>query len=368
VAIPACLAAVLLIAWGADGFSARLLALAPLRWLGNISYSLYLWHWPLFAYCTLLLGRNLPMTVKLAILAVSLAAAIFSWRFVEQPFRARRARGSSGRIVLAGLAASLAVAAIGIAVAVAAPWLRPLPPKIAQVAAFAEYRGSPQFDYQFGPDHCRGGTVAYDADNCLRIDATRRNLVVLGDSHAAHIWRAVAERFSADNVMLAASTRCRPLVGASGGRICREMFDTVMQRVIAPASVQAVILAGNWQFSDIARVAPTIRAIRAHGIAVTVLGPVAQINGDMPVLLARAMLSRDFASLESARRSEVATIDSRLRTIAAAEGAHYYSLYDSECPARKCRLWTRTGDPFHFDAAHLTLSGARELIEGLPPI
>jgi hypothetical protein len=77
------------------------LARAPLRWLGRISYSLYLWHWPILVLGSVALGvgatglddevvrNDIPVRVGLVLLAVVVAA--LSWRLVEEPVR--RARG-----------------------------------------------------------------------------------------------------------------------------------------------------------------------------------------------------------------------------------------------------------------------------------
>lgn len=71
----------------------RLWDLAPLRWLGLRSYSLYLWHVPVFLTIASNLGDR-PAPAKLALgLVVTFAAAEASYRFVEQPFRRRRAAG-----------------------------------------------------------------------------------------------------------------------------------------------------------------------------------------------------------------------------------------------------------------------------------
>ena len=75
-----------------------LLARAPLRWLGRISYSLYLWHWPILVLGPVALGLglasdegggdDLAIRVGLAFLAVAIAAV--TWRLVEEPFRRGR--------------------------------------------------------------------------------------------------------------------------------------------------------------------------------------------------------------------------------------------------------------------------------------
>jgi peptidoglycan/LPS O-acetylase OafA/YrhL len=90
---------------------AAALAWPPLRWFGLISYSLYLWHWPVFVLIsperTGLDG--LPRTV--AVLAVSLGLATLSKYLVEDPirFRAGWARGRSGLMAFTAVTAGLAV-------------------------------------------------------------------------------------------------------------------------------------------------------------------------------------------------------------------------------------------------------------------
>ena len=55
--------------------------------IGLISYSLYLWHWPIIVFSRYRLGRPPTALETAAIIAASLLAAALSWRFVEQPFR-----------------------------------------------------------------------------------------------------------------------------------------------------------------------------------------------------------------------------------------------------------------------------------------
>jgi peptidoglycan/LPS O-acetylase OafA/YrhL len=87
------LTALFVVAAAQDGAVARMLALRPLPSLGKISYSLYLWHAPVF----FIVGVNAytsPLGTKLLATAISLVAAIASYRFVEQRFRRPRPRTS----------------------------------------------------------------------------------------------------------------------------------------------------------------------------------------------------------------------------------------------------------------------------------
>jgi peptidoglycan/LPS O-acetylase OafA/YrhL len=86
---------------------ARVLGWRPLRWCGRISYSLYLWHWPVFV---LLSGRDGGVRAVLAG-AASVGLAALSTHLVEDPirFRARWARGRRGVAAFAAVMIALAV-------------------------------------------------------------------------------------------------------------------------------------------------------------------------------------------------------------------------------------------------------------------
>ena len=83
-----CVAAGILIATGNHPYSlvARCLATKPLVFIGLISYSLYIWHWPVFAFIHYLNIENTHLILSLALCA-SFILAYLSWRFIEKPTR-----------------------------------------------------------------------------------------------------------------------------------------------------------------------------------------------------------------------------------------------------------------------------------------
>ena len=65
----------------------RCLAIRPMVFIGLISYSLYLWHWPILAYSKYWMGELLSPVFSVSALLASFALAVLSWRYVETPFR-----------------------------------------------------------------------------------------------------------------------------------------------------------------------------------------------------------------------------------------------------------------------------------------
>jgi peptidoglycan/LPS O-acetylase OafA/YrhL len=101
------------------------LSLRPLRWLGTISYGVYLWHWPVIVYLSTSRTGLVGWRLDLARLAVTLAAATASFYLVERPLRRRQYRGWARRsLAPLGALATAAVVVVSTVPAVAAPTSR----------------------------------------------------------------------------------------------------------------------------------------------------------------------------------------------------------------------------------------------------
>ncbi|HEY0537510.1 MAG TPA: acyltransferase [Actinoallomurus sp.] len=90
---------------------ARVFAWQPLRWLGSISYSVYLWHWPISVLLSPQRTRLDGWAQTVAVCAASIGLAVLSKYLVEDPirFRANWARGRSGLLAFTALMIGLAV-------------------------------------------------------------------------------------------------------------------------------------------------------------------------------------------------------------------------------------------------------------------
>lgn len=167
---------------GPDKVVSRALAHPAMRHFGRISYSLYLWHWPVVVLMRWTVGLD-TAGLKVAAFLLSWALGYASFRLIERPIRQSGfiARRSSMVIIAAGLVAVGAVAA-GIAGSIA------VRPHLAQTVT--RDRNVWSMVYQSaGPDGCaahgagQDGAVVFLPPDC-GARAIGRTLFIVGDSHA----------------------------------------------------------------------------------------------------------------------------------------------------------------------------------------
>ena len=115
--LPTLGAAAMIVGGGRGGPVRWILTRRPTRFVGRISYSLYLWHWPILVLPALALGEALPLAARCALGGVAVVVAAISWRVIEEPFRRGPLWTRRPRLVLAtalSTAIIVAVFAIGI--------------------------------------------------------------------------------------------------------------------------------------------------------------------------------------------------------------------------------------------------------------
>jgi peptidoglycan/LPS O-acetylase OafA/YrhL len=252
-AVPPCLGAVLVIIGGdvaPTSTVGRLLASPPLRGVGLMSYSLYLWHWPVLAFMRYYAGLRLPLPWLLAAVPIVGACSYLSWRFIETPFRRRGAATSAWRtFVFAGAAAlALAVCCQSIRGAKGIPG-RFSPAVLELLAPFS-------LDWEYGK-HTRSGEPtpfpligrrSADACGCL---------MLWGDSHGLAIGPALDEaaRDLGITGVAAVQIAALPLPGAwqpnagffpIGGRRESQEWSTVAMDWIRTCRPRHVMLCARW--------------------------------------------------------------------------------------------------------------------------
>ncbi len=329
--------------------------------VGLISYSLYLWHWPLIVFYRRLMLRPLSWTEMVLLLGASFVLAMLSWRFVEQPFR-RRQRAMGGRTVFS---AALATAALLLFIAAAGTLTDGLPqrfsPERQRVAAYGDYYLSASFKKVFRVASCWDAAVP---SRCLSWKPGARNVVLWGDSWAARLYPGLLEVAGRDHVNLLefATSSCWPVIeDAQLPEMCKSLNREVF--AAAAAHADAVILAARLyqRPDDVSALAATARALAAHRIAVIVVAPWPAYDYPVPWLLDRFLASGDarFVADRKVISPDAAGMDASLgRLLSGMPGVHLISA-STICPDLKCPLTVANGVPIAWDRGHLTLEGSQ---------
>lgn len=326
-------AAIIAAGTGGNSWVGQLLSLPPMVFIGKISFSLYLWHWPVMVFSrTFGLLEQTPWA-KIVEVAVSMLLAVASWWWVERPFRSGLATVSTRKVLGTGLTIVGAFCAVGAWAAQSdgMPWR--LSASQRALASYLSYQGDARF---------RGGSCfvvdprneQFDDAKCLKKADGKPSVLLLGDSHAAHLWPGLARHAGEWNVLQATHTGCRPVLTNHVGA-CDDLIRRVISSWLPANHVEAVILAGRWAKEDLDYLAQTIQHIRPYA-RVIVVGPVPQYVAALPSLLAR--YQGEPARIQDARIRRLDVLDDQLRAVAKGGGAHYFSLKDGLCSAAGCRV------------------------------
>lgn len=362
-ALPVCIGAALIILTGANGGTivSRMLSIGPAVFVGKISYSLYLWHWPLLVFASLsLVGPPSLMQSGLAI-AASFLAAIFSWRFVETPFRTR-SRHWSNRAIFAGatiaIVATLGLAGVLLATNGLASRYTPEQQSIAHYANLDQenaYRGGTCFISDY--------SQSFQTSHCLPRRAEKPLVLLIGDSYAAHLWPGLSGLGERYDLAQANLVGCAPvLYPGEGGKLCERFFRSMLADWVPRHRPDAVLLAGRWHQRDFELLRQTLHDQRLAETRIIVIGPPPQYHTALPRLLVEAGRRGDPGLPMRFADRNVFAVDKELRRITGDAGTPYVSLIDKLCRQGQCRAWAKEGVPLQFDDGHFSEPGSRTVM------
>ena len=356
-----CLGAAAILYAGSGGTSVvrTVLSAPPVVFVGKISYSLYLWHWPLIVFTRLALGRPFSISEKLLLLAASIAAATFSWAFVERPFRRR-----TGKFI-----PRTTVFAIGAAWVVAAGvfdqqarsekgWPNRLPPAFNQIDVTSGQ------SYRNGVCNLQRDSRLSDWKNeaCVIHGAGAERILWWGDSFAAQYAPALSKS-AADlpfSVVQYNYAGCAPVFGFQPtiAPNCNAFNDNVFA-VASANHVRTIVLVARWEAAikrglDLRDLQRTVQVLRARGYRVVVVG-------QSPVFVANAARIFAWRRLRETTGplTEVvvfpAMLNGAIRSEAA--GATFIDPMPAFCRGMVCVLG-EDNRAYFVDDGHMTLAGS----------
>jgi peptidoglycan/LPS O-acetylase OafA/YrhL len=364
-ALAPCIGAALIISAGETGTSivGKVLSWRPVVFVGLISYSLYLWHWPLLVFNSIgdlvIDGPPSSRSVKFALFGLSIAAAILSWRFVERPFREGRFRPERKPLFFG---TGIAVAALTMA-AIAAIRSGGAPSRFSAPALNAASYLSMDVNKAFGNGCFLGGSDAFSKLNqatCLHAGSAGKSYLLYGDSHAAQLSDGLAAVYGERNISEATAAFCTPYVHQPAGirPACIQLSDFIYRDYLPRHPGQTVILGGRWVPQDQLAIGKMIDAIHEAGSEVILVGPMIFYTLPLPRLIAESIQRKQPGYVEQHRDLGAQALDQQLQHLAQDTWkVRYISFYQDLCtPA--CPAYAGHDAPMLFDAHHFTPEGS----------
>ncbi len=365
-ALAPCMGAVFIVGSGSAGKTivGRVLSLRPLVFIGLISYSLYLWHWPVIVFQSM--GLNLSGVTasqqKAFTFALSILLATISWRFIELPFRRNQGTVVPARVFrFAALAASVPAAAACLFLVLNGVPSR-FPVGASAVASYLEDAG----------EEARNRTGSclvtetytyqnFDQAACLSASKKLPNYLILGDSHAAHLWYGLSHVVLDANFLQATASGCKPTITQAlrQNPQCVKLIDFALRDYLPQSHIKAVILGGHWTVNDLDHLSATIQYIRGLGITPIVFGPVVEYDAPLPRLLAISIGNSDLGLPQRHKLTSVRDLDRSMNALARDQWhVGYFSYFDALCRNGRCREYVSSGVPMQKDTTHLTGPGS----------
>lgn len=214
---------------------------------GRLSYSLYLWHWPVLVLWKTWRRQPLellPIHERVALILVCVALAWLSYKFIEAPIRERRICSSRRSLFTTVMACMLLISIVGVGAHLTSGFPDRLPEAVLKVVEGADDWTAEQFacgDLEPDVKPCRIGVV--DADPTF---------LVWGDSHAQALFEVIHNAARKEGLAGYHGSRgaCPPIPGyqplRTGFFAACPAFNRMMLEEIDQRRPQLVILVGRW--------------------------------------------------------------------------------------------------------------------------
>ena len=356
--------AVLILLAGSSA-GARLLLINPLMaWIGRISYSLYLVHWPIVVFYRYRTGPTLTPLEQVVLVVTMLLAAQALNTLVEQRFRlsqggaTTRAGRPAGAVLRGILAAMLVTGGVAGVLVAQDGWPGRMPPGALELMAI-----NPRQDMLAKRDYLERECLPAGKIFCGERRDDRRNIWLAADSRGLDIYQALRTAYPEANVMVSWAMGCQPLLGgASRSQFfpdCPEFNRARMATVLAAPPEDIVFLALDFSSWRERRIIETVGELRAAGKTVFVLGPF-RITGERDPIEITIERLRFGDPVERHLVDEPFARDDRLNAEITALGATFVSNrdfflrdggYSFSDPA--------TGQLLTYDGVHLNVYGAQ---------
>jgi peptidoglycan/LPS O-acetylase OafA/YrhL len=397
-----------LVIWGGttgEAITNRMLAAQPVRFVGLISYSLYLWHFPLLAFASYLSIGPMSTRLAMSLIGASVALASLTWWFIERPARSAAFRfAKTNRLFYAAASISIFFCGAGLAMNYFGD-LAILHGQKQKLLAGATDR-NPDRDRCFS--HL---SENIDAASLCRLGtnfAAAPSFLLWGDSHAEALRPAIDAAARSKGIWgyFVGWPDCPPLVHVDVFNIatsCPKANASVLQFLAANTSINTVIMAARWSWyaegtryqveeggnlaidflkadgskqlgnlqAFVMGLESTVIALKTGNREIWIVGPVPEVSYNVPkVLYEQAQgLHHDIQISPLLKDFKARQVDvfREFDRVAREYTVKFVWPHEALCDRERCEV-EKDGSPLYFDTNHMSVFGARSIAALFDPI
>ena len=360
-----------------ESWATRLLMVRPFVWIGLISYSAYLWHWPILAFLRYS-DTQINLLLGTVCFAMTILLAWLSYRYVETP--ARRSSATAIKvftrqfIIPAGVIASMAIVALNLD----GYGFRWFSDDYKSELVSLQDQTKPAYMYKYV---CQRQLITANLANnahCVIGDDTKGSpkAILWGDSNAAH-YIGVIGTFAREGGFLFRNLEvgsCPPLssdaadfVPAKRIQDCRESQKIALDTI---DKFPIVIISASWthyqrqsdNFLD--SFFKTVLELTSKGKLVIIVGRVPIIN-TYDRLCREKAISMPFMNCNTSGvplSKDIEEMNNKLKNFAEnTNNVEYYDITKYLCKNNRCSAFSNDGKPIYYDTGHLSLSASWQI-------
>ena len=376
-----------------ESFATRALSLKPIVFIGLLSYSLYLWHQPIFALARYISPLQLTSINYLLLIVLTSICSYLSWKFVETPFRNRKQVPQSFIWAFAAISTLLILLVSGY---------------------IYKTQGLPT---RFSKENLQLMNMSYDGRKKAEVCSASRDkpfelknmcilggdsnlnspsYILLGDSHASAISPAVSDALKKRDLKAYQATYlgCPPGIGierVDNNFSCKSFNDQVLKFILESPSIKNVIITARWtlqvnqnefnngeggveaperpKYKTLAGVQPIDSSVQLinhllnHNKNVILVYPIPEVGLNVPMALYR--LKHDISTDYTQFQTRTLNINHKFDLL---KNERLFKIYPSDklCHTSEHRcLASINNQPLYYDDDHLSPLGAQLALEDL---
>lgn len=360
-----------------ETITARVLSWRPFVAIGLLSYSLYLWHWPILAFMNYLVPTGISLAVKSLLLGIIVVLAYLSFRYIETPFRKQRVWRHKAACFAGGISSLAVILCLGLIINVSDGVRGRFSGDVLRIADGRFDRNPLRHKtHDLSPAQIRQRGLER-IDKGPRVDNPR--VAIIGDSHADALMPAIKRLVDEMEIPTVAATRSATIpllfteLDDSEGAI--RFRDAVGKQLELSSSLTDLILIARWNHYDRTimnqgNLVTTLNKLREMGIHVTIVHSIPEANMDVPRGVAIAKFLGWKPDWIAVSREDFLESQEEIREILAIQRENEISSVDlSEYffgEGHKALL-IADGRPMFVDSHHLSRHGAERLAGVLRP-